>query len=255
MEKLSIANPFDRGPVYYVRETSSTMGDAESLMSLGAPSGTVVVAGFQSAGRGRFESRRWISEQGEGLLFTLLLDHSVLNSRAAMTPLLVGLGVAEFVEKKTAYSSYVKWPNDVVAQDKKVCGILCESRGNTLLVGVGMNCRAPVETDGASENPVQYHLPRISLAELGADETEPLALLPEVLYSLKAAIATAEPIAKINQRLYLRTRCVQVTVGLPDRQEIIDGVLEGLGANGQLLVREQESNRVQEIYSGELSIL
>ncbi len=249
MERLSIENPFSGSPVYYLRQTESTMKDAARLAADEAVSGTVVVADYQTAGRGRFVTRKWVSGPGEGLLFTLILDQAMLKNRAPLTPLLAGLGVANYVEQSTGKPCLVKWPNDVIVEGGKVSGILCESKGSVVFIGIGINC------ESLPPGAPQPHaaLPKVSLAGLGARKTAPVAILEEVLSSLRAAFLSRDPLEKIGEKLYLRGRQVAVLSGTGGG-EAIHGILEGLGAGGQLLVRETDSKRLREIYSGELAV-
>lgn len=261
MEKLSITNPFDRAPVYYLSRTDSTMNEAAAVAARGASPGTVVAAGFQSAGRGRFVERKWISAPGEGLLFTLMLDPGMYEKPPLITPLLAGLGVALFVEGKTGRECFLKWPNDVITGGGKVSGILCEYKDNIAYIGIGINClqSAPDGGSGVSASDstsaqFQHRLPPVSLKELGAAGVEPLTILEEVLYSLKRAFTSIDPVSEIGAKLFMRNREVTVLTGVPGKQESVHGVLEGLGANGQLLIRQTENDRRREIYSGELSV-
>lgn len=120
-------------------ETDSTNLEALRLAERGAPGGTLVVAEHQTAGRGRLE-RRWEAPPGTSLLFSLLLrpawpapDWALLNlaAAAAVCRCLAGHRV----------QATVKWPNDVLVDGKKVCGILAESRGGAAALGVGLNVR------------------------------------------------------------------------------------------------------------------
>ena len=252
MDRLSVENPFNGAPVYYLAETDSTMLDAAALAAAGTPSGTVVTAGFQRAGRGRYKTRRWISAPGEGLLFTLILDHAAVETGPALTPLLAGLGVARYVEKATGRLSLVKWPNDVLCEGGKVAGVLCESRDGRVYVGVGINClqhgRRPPVPAGAA-------FPPVCLSALGASGIRPLSILGEALAFLQSAFSENDPISEIERRLYLRGCPVVVISGAPDTGEKIYVTLEGLGASGQLIVRDSAAGIVSEIYSGELLAL
>ena len=133
MKRLSAESPFWGAPIYYQAETDSTMLDAAFLVSRGTPSGTVVVAGFQHAGRGRYAERKWVSKPGDGLLFTLILDSEFLETALELTPLLVGLGVALYVEERARRPCLIKWPNDVLADGGKISGILCEKLARVII--------------------------------------------------------------------------------------------------------------------------
>lgn len=249
MKRLSVVNPFDGAPIYYLAETESTMLDAEALALEGAPPGTVVVAGFQRAGRGRFAERKWISPPGEGLLFTLILDRASLESAPALTPLLAGLGVALFVEGTARRPCLVKWPNDVLVAGGKIAGILCTAKGSRVFAGIGINCMQlrPSSVGGVSASP-----PPVSLAALGVGECAPLSLLGAVLVSLKEAFAAPDPVGEIEKRLYLLGESVSHRSGPVGQSETLRGTVEGLGAGGQLLLREEGSGILREIHGGEL---
>lgn len=120
---------------------ASTMDVAWEAAGRGAGHGTAVVAGVQTAGRGRF-ARRWVSDAGESLLMSILLRP---GPRAA--PLLgiaAALAVGDAVDALTGTACAFKWPNDVLLGGRKVCGILIEARadtggGVTAVLGVGLN--------------------------------------------------------------------------------------------------------------------
>lgn len=267
MKPLSVHNPFNDAPVYYLPQTDSTMRDAAELAAGGTPSGTVVVAGFQRAGRGRFEKRRWISAPGKGLLFTLTLDHATFANGPALTPLLAGLGVARYTEHATGRRCFVKWPNDVLCQGGKVAGILCESRDNRVFIGIGINCAEPdhgvtaPQGEAAADDLPQAAtgsskavFPPVSLGALGASVTKPLLILEDVLAFLKRGFIADDPVREIESRLYLRGRPVTVVTGTADVCEKAYGILAGLGSNGQLLLKQPATGVVREIYSGELCV-
>ncbi|MAQ18119.1 MAG: biotin--[acetyl-CoA-carboxylase] ligase [Sandaracinus sp.] len=120
-------------------EAASTMDLAWAALAAGAPDGHVVVADHQTAGRGS-HGRTWESPAGSDLYFSVILRERPL--RPTMT-LAVALAVADVLESRGAPRATVKWPNDVLLQDRKTAGILCESRSRgrqaDLVVGIGVN--------------------------------------------------------------------------------------------------------------------
>ena len=162
-----------------------------------------------------------------------------------MFPLLAGLGVASFVEAHTGRNCRIKWPNDVLADGRKVSGILCEARGERLYVGIGINCRQ--ETF-----PPMGKLSAVSLRQLGWLDAEPLEILGGVLACLRKAFESDAPVRQVNSRLLLRAHQVTVATGLPERSCLVQGRLLGLGPEGQVLIRENGTGCDREIYSGEL---
>ena len=128
----------------YVPETGSTNRDVAALAQRGAEEDVVIVAGQQTAGRGRM-TRAWFSPPEVNLYFSLLLRPAVEPGRAASLPLVAGLAVAEALAALVPeIDPRIKWPNDILIGDKKVCGILCEMQAETdcvrhIIPGIGVN--------------------------------------------------------------------------------------------------------------------
>ena len=132
----------------------STNEEIRREAAAGAPSGTVAVAEIQTAGRGR-RGRNWESPGGEALYFSFLLRTSVAPEHISMLTLVMGLSVAQALREsggsfsKTeklpgAFPVMIKWPNDLVIGNKKVCGILTEAvtaggRVDGIVIGCGIN--------------------------------------------------------------------------------------------------------------------
>lgn len=129
--------------ILYFEELESTNSTALELARSGAPQGTVVLANGQRMGRGRL-GRTWSSEPGKNLTFTALLRPEVAIQNIGLLPLLAGVAVQETVAAITGQSTVCKWPNDVLLEGGKVCGILCESTIvdgaiTAVVVGIGLN--------------------------------------------------------------------------------------------------------------------
>ncbi|MFI0367148.1 biotin--[acetyl-CoA-carboxylase] ligase [Actinomadura sp. 1N219] len=142
--------------VRVVAETGSTNADLAARAADGAPEGTVLVTELQTAGRGRL-GRAWTAPARSGLTFSMLLRPPVPVPMLGWTPLLTGVAVATAVRRMTAWSETgegflgdgadgdmavdvrLKWPNDLLAGDRKLAGILVEKAGDGLVVGVGLN--------------------------------------------------------------------------------------------------------------------
>jgi BirA family transcriptional regulator, biotin operon repressor / biotin---[acetyl-CoA-carboxylase] ligase len=118
-------------PRLHLRETGSTSDRARALAMAGAPHGTLVTAGLQTAGRGR-QGRTWVAPAGRALLLSL-----VVRSPPPLLPLRAGLAVADLAGP----GARVKWPNDVLLDGRKVGGVLVEGRPQEgwAVVGIGVN--------------------------------------------------------------------------------------------------------------------
>lgn len=199
----------------------STMDAAHALGAAGAPGGTLVLADEQTAGRGR-GGRRWASEPGAGIWLTLLERP---GDDAAIEPLSLRLGLraAEVLDGFAGARVRVKWPNDLYVEERKLAGILVETRWREgrvdwVAIGFGLNVRPPAaEPAAAGLRP-------------GARRTDVLAALVPALH---AAVREGGPLSQAEldafaaRDLARGRRCVAPTAG----------TVLGIDARGELLVR------------------
>ncbi len=130
----------------------STNTFAKSLKKEEAPHGTIVVSEEQTAGRGRLQ-RNWISPKGKNLLFSVVMFPDFGREKISLLPFAGSLAVADAIESVTGLSPTCKWPNDVLINNKKVCGMLLESSsGNSalekIILGIGVNVNQEEFPDG-----------------------------------------------------------------------------------------------------------
>jgi BirA family biotin operon repressor/biotin-[acetyl-CoA-carboxylase] ligase len=104
----------------------------------GAPEGVVAVADHQTAGRGR-RGRDWVAPPQSSLLVSVLLRPELAPERAQLVSMACGIAMADAVERVAGFAPGVKWPNDLVVDDRKLAGVLAESDGGAVVVGVGVN--------------------------------------------------------------------------------------------------------------------
>lgn len=229
MERRDIANAFDGAPVYYVPVTDSTMNDARRLSEHGAINGTVVFAGSQNLGRGRFADRSWVSETGTGVLMTVILDRELSDLPAPIGafPLLAGLALSRVLEQDFSFDVAVKWPNDVLVHGKKVSGILCEATRTSILCGVGVNCNQ-LGFPGDLRNATSI------ARELGRP-VDPERVIARFLVELRVIVTGGRQYPwrrEIERRLAGKDAEVEVASGL-DRTPV-KGILRGVCADGSL---------------------
>lgn len=154
------------GPVLWRASTGSTNDDAAAAARRGHPEGLVVGADEQTAGRGR-RGRSWQGEPGRALTFSVLLRPDVPPAGAGLLPLVVAVAVAEAIGPDAG----IVWPNDIVLEGRKVCGILCESSLDEAgvawaVAGIGINVgAAPVLGDSRWEAGAVTDRPRQELLE------------------------------------------------------------------------------------------
>ncbi len=134
---------FGKQDIVYEGELDSTNHKAKDLAVLGAPEGTLVVAEKQTGGRGR-RGRSWFSPSREGIYASLILRPKLPPNEAPKITLLTGVTVAEAFMAVTPLKPAIKWPNDILINGRKICGILTETSMEMdaihhVVVGVGIN--------------------------------------------------------------------------------------------------------------------
>ncbi len=136
--------------LYYFKKLPSTNLFARELVDQKVSNGSVVVADVQTHGRGR-KDRTWFSPTG-GLWFSVIVYPDIPPRKSMMLTMAASLGVADAIKTITGIVPLIKWPNDVLINEKKVCGILTEidaeiDRVNFAIVGIGLNANNKLPTD------------------------------------------------------------------------------------------------------------
>jgi BirA family biotin operon repressor/biotin-[acetyl-CoA-carboxylase] ligase len=223
-----------------LRETASTQDELHRLAEDAAPAGTAVVAESQVAGRGS-RGRGWVSAPG-GLWLSVLWRGQpdvaqLLSIRAglAVADLLDGLGGLPPVK--------LKWPNDIIVDDAKVGGILCEGRWGAVngwvAVGLGLNVTNPLPSD-ARFRPASLSQwrPDLDAAALAAPVAAALGRLPAM------SALSADELEAWHQRDWLAGRTLRAPV---------KGVIGGMSAAGRLLV-DTDAGRLELVASDGIEV-
>lgn len=124
-------------------QIGSTNQEAKKLALEGMEEGTVIIADEQIAGKGR-RGRNWVSPPGTGIWMSMILRPDTQPENASMITLVAGLAVCKAIHQITSMKALIKWPNDIVINGKKICGILTEMNSeidfiNFVVVGIGIN--------------------------------------------------------------------------------------------------------------------
>ena len=217
------------------------------------PHGTVIAAEAQTAGRGR-RGRSWVSRKGENLYFSLLLKPEFGPERASMLTLVMALAAAEGIEQIYGCKPQIKWPNDIVVNDRKVCGILTEMQLEAtaikcVIVGVGINV-----------NQMTFEEEGLTYASSLQKETglckERKELLERVIdrfmawYEVFCEQGTLQPMkAAYEARLANLEREVRVL----DPKGEYTGTALGINEHGELVVRLEDGSQ-EMVYAGEVSV-
>ena len=140
---------FGRREYFYYREIDSTNNRALELAADGYPEGTVVVAETQTAGRGR-RGRTWYSPPRHGLYLSVILRPQLPVREIPRVSLVIGVAVAETLEAAFQLPARIKWPNDILINNRKIAGVLSEvvtgSQGiDCIVTGIGLNINNPLQ--------------------------------------------------------------------------------------------------------------
>ena len=210
--------------VDWVNETGSTNSDLLAAARQGAESGTVLVADFQRAGRGRL-GRHWGAAPGSSLLFSVLVRPNLGVEAAHLVTTALALSAVEACNALSGVRPGVKWPNDLVVDDRKLAGVLAESvvageRLEAVVVGMGLNVRTGAAPPEVSETAV-------ALEDECGSAVDRRELLPEILSRFAAWMDGIESPAG-QAALAAAARQESATVGRQVAVELADGtVLRG----------------------------
>jgi BirA family biotin operon repressor/biotin-[acetyl-CoA-carboxylase] ligase len=224
--------------------TGSTNADLLARALRGEPEGVVLAAEEQTAGRGRM-GRTWTSPPRAALAFSLLLKPAVPPARRGWLPLLAGVAVAAAVTEVTGVQTGLKWPNDVLAGDAKLAGILAEAAGDAVVVGIGLNVSTePAELSHLLAPSGPGTLPATSLREAGATALGREKLLLAILAGFERWYQRWRQAGGDPDRSGLREEYVRwsATIGRTVRAELpggqaLSGSAAGVDSDGRLLVR------------------
>jgi BirA family biotin operon repressor/biotin-[acetyl-CoA-carboxylase] ligase len=268
MDTIAIKNPFNNAAVFHMETVSSTMDVSRKLAERGFPHGTVIVSDSQNAGRGRTPERVWRSSSGN-LYCTILLRYNGFQDIPKPLSLKAGLAVASAVEDFIADlprgarpTALVKWPNDIMlcpsAADagtpgaKKVAGILSESDGKTVFIGIGVNMAQTQFSEGLREKATS-----VSLAcGVALESGDRFQLLEKLLFYLYREERQTDDSwrERLSARLYLKDAHVRFITGGTGSGEAVEGTLLGVGEDGALLLLRNETGEVEAFLTGELDV-
>ncbi len=238
--------------IEYRKEVDSTNNLAKELARKGASEGTLIVADKQTSGKGRL-GRSWESPAGTGIWMSLILRPDILPQYASQLTLVAGLGVCEAIKKSTGLEAKIKWPNDVVVNGKKVCGILTEmsaeiERINYVVVGIGIN---------ANMESFPEELPYASSLKIESQEE---CVRRDIIKDFLEIFERDYKNYKIDMNLEsMRSRYEENCITLHKKVKLIkqdeECIAEAIGITnlGTLMVR-YENGMQEEVISGEVSV-
>ncbi len=239
-----------QGENRYLAETDSTNVQVKQMAIAGAPGGSLCVAECQTAGKGRL-GRQWISPAGQGLWISLLLRPHLTPSHAPLITLCTAMAMSRAVQEVTGADCAIKWPNDLVHNGKKICGILLEMGADPdaieyVVVGTGLNVKK-----GA-------YPPELAERAIAIEEFAPVPKRRDlIVHYLTAMEALMDKLEEGGFEAIMDTyRANSCTLG--SRVHVsgsVDfvGVAESIDETGALLVRDDEG-QLRRVLSGDVSV-
>ena len=236
--------------LHYLKTIDSTNFYAKKLLEVGAEEGTIVVSDIQTKGRGR-KDRSWSSPSG-GLWFSIVLYPDIPPQNAMNVTMTASISIAQGIEKTTGLQPEIKWPNDLLIKNKKVCGILTEldaemDKINYAIIGIGINVN----------NEINKNLVNIATSifdEIGENVSR-VALLKSILESFDENYCKFKhnDFDFIKKTWFSYSKIFGKKVQLKCEGSTVEGVVENIDESGCLILKTAEGS--VRIVTGDLSIL
>jgi BirA family transcriptional regulator, biotin operon repressor / biotin---[acetyl-CoA-carboxylase] ligase len=232
----------------------STNLEAMRQARRGAPEGLCIVAREQTHGRGRYE-RVWTSSRDAGLYFSILLRPRFELSLWPLTTLMAAVAVSDALRDSCELQTDIKWPNDIVIDERKLCGILAETvetdQGNACILGIGINLREEAFPPALQDRATSV----AALTGRVPDAEVLLKLLLEYLTRRYAQLASEKGIAAIiwdwtAASSFATGKWVRVDTGT----EVFEGISRGLENDGALRV-ETDGGEIKIVHAGDVQSL
>ena len=234
-------------------EIGSTNVEAAKLAEQGWKHGTLVVADSQNGGKGR-RGRSWYTPESTAIAMSFLLKPQWKPEYAPMLTLVQAMAVAEAIEEVCGIMTQIKWPNDILVNEKKVCGILtemnlCGTKIASVIIGTGINVNQDDFPQELSE-----------IATSLKKETKYIQCREELIAAICKKFETYyEEFTKSKNLSYVKdaynTRLISAgrSVRVLDPKGEYTGEAMGINDQGELLVKKEDGNIVN-VYAGEVSV-
>lgn len=253
--KINLAGKIIGHKLYYFLQTGSTNDEAYRLGVEGLPEGTVVIAESQTKGKGRMQ-RIWHSPAGSNIYTSLVLRPHLRPAAAPQISLVAGVAVAELLEQYCPGRVELKWPNDVLVEGKKICGILAQMKTagediDFVVVGIGINVNIR-----QSQFPEEISKTATSLSlETGREITR-----PDLIIGLYENFAkwykklTQNGFDAIKNKWLRMTPMIGQNVQIMFQNEKVMGKALDLADDGSLIILTADGEKL-EVSAGDATIL
>jgi BirA family transcriptional regulator, biotin operon repressor / biotin---[acetyl-CoA-carboxylase] ligase len=225
--------------IKYFKRVGSTNDIALDWAKEGTPEFSLVVADMQTAGRGRL-NRKWVTKQGEGLAFSVVLKPKT-DEQIPLFSALGGIAVCEALIQTLNLHARIKWPNDVLIKGKKVCGILAEAhweKSPIVVLGIGINVGK-----GSIPSAEQMNFPPTTLEAETGYQVDRTLVLTEVLKKLikwREHMGTPDFFVFWRENLAFLGKPVQVSL----MGQTIDGIIKGISEEGNLQIQKENGTTI-----------
>ncbi|SEV84426.1 biotin--[acetyl-CoA-carboxylase] ligase [[Clostridium] fimetarium] len=239
--------------IYFYDEIDSTNNEAKKKAEDGAKQGTLVIAECQNGGRGR-RGKKWISPSGSGIWMSFVLKPTIHPYGASMITLVAALSVVSALKNIKGLECNIKWPNDIVANGKKICGILTEMSSeldavNYVIIGIGININSTEFDEEISDIASSVFLETgltIKRSQVVAD----FAKYFEKYYSIFMQTQDLRGLIDEYNGLLVNVG-KEVKINNINSQFIGNAI--GINDKGELLVKKQDGS-VEKVIAGEVSV-
>lgn len=234
-----------------LKSTDSTNNEIKKIAALGEESGTVVTAETQTSGRGRF-GRQWSSDKG-GLYFSILLRTDLPPSNIAAITLAAGYAVCLAVREYTGLDARIKWPNDIIVENRKICGILTEIAAQSdsidyIIIGIGININNTEFPDEIKHKASSIHLETNKNIDKSDFFRTVLIYLDKVISSFLISIS-------IDDMSSFKRICATIgrEVSVKRGENVLKGIARDITPFGELVIETEDSQKIT-ISSGEVTV-
>ena len=201
----------------------------------GAPEGLCVVAAEQTSGRGRL-GRKWLSPKGAGLYFSVVLRPTIPQSLWPLLTLMTAVAVHDALLESCELETDIKWPNDIVAGQKKLCGILAETvdtaGGSAVVMGIGINLTE-------HSFPPELQDVATSIQDISGGSVDYEVVLQTLVRNLSAQYGNFQmnPAGNLAAEWCARSSyCKGKRIRVTEGKETFEGITKGLETDGGLIV-------------------
>lgn len=231
----------------------STNTTAKQLAAEEDCHGMLVLATEQKAGKGS-KGRTWESSGGSGIFMSVILKPELSPANASMLTLVMALAVAGAVRQLTKAKAYIKWPNDILVNDKKICGILTEMHTQSrqiswVVIGVGVNVNTRLFSEPIKDKATSLYLE--TGREYSKEEImEQILLEFEAYYHIFSQTQNFSALIQdYHAYLIQMGRATRIQIG----NEVITGTTIGINERGELLIQKADGT-IWPVCSGEVTV-